>query len=208
MSGDGGFINWSPTFGHYALPQDGSIYLGTHFYRDVPEEQMTVTASDGVLVLPTLAGTNILQKHYRGSDRPLKGDKREFTIAFLADREDDFIRFEIAQSEGQVLYFCPGLYVVESFQATSGSVYRLSRPLAAGIVPGVTAGTHPVRFYVNDVETEDAAVVAGQTLTASVTGKLAIWYLPAFRVVILGYQYNIDGVNDLRVQATLSEAIV
>lgn len=210
MSGDGGFINWTPPFGHQGLPQDGSVYLGGKFYRDWPETGTaphTMAPSDGVFVLETLARTHIVQRPYRGSKAPLKGDKREFTQGFLVDREEDYINLEIAQADGEPVYFCAGWWVVDSFPATIGSTYTLTRPLASGVVAGVTAGTHPSRFYLNGVEDADAATVSGQTLTALKAGRIAVWYMPAFRVVIQGLNAAIDDVNNLRVSMALAEIV-
>jgi hypothetical protein len=211
MSGDGGFINWIPPFGHQGLPQDGSIYLDGQFYRDWPEVEgggLSVAASDGVILLETLARTHIVQVPYRGTAAPLVGDKREFGVRFLVDREEDFIRFELSRQVGRLIYFCPGLWLADIFPATSGSVYSLTRPLASAVVPGVTSITHPPRFYLDGVEDANAATVTGQSVLANDTGELAVWYMPAFRVVILGFGYEIADVNDLRVSTTLSEGVI
>lgn len=210
MSGDGGFINWTPEFGHQGLPQDGSIYLDGHWYRDWPEVEgggLTWEDDDGVLVLAMLDGSHVIQVPYRGSKAPLIGDRKTFQAGFLADRESDYIALETAKSKGGPLDFCPGLWMVDSFNAVDGQTYTLTRPQAAGNVAGVTIGTHPPRFFLNGVEDADAATVENQTVTAAETGQLAVWYMPVFRVAILGYSRAIADVNDLRVSMTLAEIV-
>jgi hypothetical protein len=209
MSGDGGFIGWDPSFGPQGLP-NGEVYLDGTFFRDWPEvgtAPHTMTPSDGVFRLRMLDASDVVQRPFRGSKAPLKGDHRDFTQGFLVDRQSDYIALERVQSKAGLVYFCAGWWLFESFDATTGSTYTLTRPLASAIVPGVTSGTHPPTFYLNDVEDAAAASAAGQTLTALKTGRIGIWYMPVFRVVVEGIQGAIDDVNDLRVTLTLAECV-
>jgi len=207
MSGTDGFMTWDPPFGHAGLPADGSIYLDGYFHRDWPEAGIEWRADDGVILIPMLAGNNVVQVPYRGSKAPLIGDKQVFTGGFLVDQEEDFKQIEKAIAKGRAVYFCPGLWRVEMFPAVAGSTYTLTRPLAAGIVPNVTAITHPLTLWKDDVEDTNCATVAGQTVTAVETGEIAVRYMPAFRVVFTEYSRAIAGVNDLGVTFALSEFV-
>lgn len=207
MSGESGFMTWEPPFGHAGLPSEGAIYLDGHWHRDWPENGIEWAPDDGVILLPMLAGNNVVQVPYRGSKAPLIGDKQVFTGGFLVDREIDFQQVEKVAAKGRPVYFCPGLWRLEIFPGVAGSTYTLTRPLAAGIVPGITALTHPPKFWKDDVEDANCATVSGQTVTVVETGEIAVWYLPAFRVVFTDYRRAITDVNDLGCTFTLSEFV-
>lgn len=209
---EGGFIYWEPPFGHQGLPNDGAIYLDGHWFQDWPEVGTTVFGmipSQGLILLETLAQTHIPQRHYRGARAPLKGDKLDFSCGFLVDGLEDYKFLARAVSRARPLYFCPGVWCGETFPAVAGSTYTLSRPLATGIVPGVSEVTHPTSLYLGDGEDANpaAATVVGQTVSALLTGELFVWYMPVFRVAI-SWSQEVPDVNDLRVALTLSEAVI
>lgn len=210
MSERGGIYTWErqPMLdaGGYlpAVWLDGRIYDS---WVEVEAGGISWRDEDGVVVLETHAGTHIVQVPYRGAAAPLVGNRKEFTTGLTADSLADYRHLEATRALGRPVYFCPGLWATDAFPASAGSSYTLTRPLAAGIVPGVSGVTHPVFVELDGVEDPSAADVAGQIVTANATGTLVVHYLAVFRVVILGFERSISDGNTLSIQLTLSECV-
>lgn len=212
MPSDAGYRNWEslPLFDTGGnLP---SAYLDGRFYVVSPgfEEEsggIQWSPEDGVILLPTHGPNNILHVPYRGSKAPLRGDKTRFTAPLLADYQEDFEAIEAARAVGRAMVWCPGIWPTEAFQAIEGEEYLLTRPIAHGIVPGITTVTHPLRIKLNGVLDEDAADVAGQTVTANATGELTVMYLAAFRVVVMEYARAVPRGNDFEISLILEEVV-
>jgi hypothetical protein len=165
------------------------VFFGGRIFTNLNEDAagpLTVTQPAGVIVVPMHAGNGVVWAPYRGADKPLAAEARTFSLAILADEEQDFYWFMALRAQGAAVYYCPGLPAVDSFQAISGQVYQLTRPQAIGIVPAVTTGTHPPRFVLDGVDAPGAATVAGRSVTAAASGLLSVWYMPVYSVAFIG----------------------
>ncbi len=166
---------------------------------------------DSIHIIPTAAGTDVLQKIYddtTAADVPLRW---HFTMRVQCVDEDEYFRLHRALAKRQATYFVPGIWLEEVFSnVVNGSVRALTRPLAESIHPDVTSGTHPTLIFLNDAADPTAAVLSGdpiQTVTAANSGDLAIRYMPAFRVVGRALSELFDGFNDLTTTIALHEVI-
>lgn len=139
--------------------------------------------TSGLIIVRTLAGTHVLLRPYHGSGSPTGRDALTFSTAFLIANEDDYRALQLACAKAAAVNFCPFVRCLETFDATSGSSYSLSRPLAAGTVTGVTTLTHPSVILLAGVESPGSGTVSGQTLSATATGQIGVEYTPYFRVV-------------------------
>ena len=199
-----GYIDWNHDFLADAFYLNGRTF-------DVGFEELaggiSWTDDDGVVVLESHAGTGIVQGFYRGEKAPVRLDRKKFSLSFLADSEEDFLHFEVTKALARPVFFCPHLWATDTWVATAGSTYTLSRPLAAGIIPGLAEPEQAPRVFVDGERDDDAAAVAGQTVTASASGELSVYYLAAFRVVVLGVSRDVTEYNKLLVRAQLREII-
>jgi hypothetical protein len=143
---------------------------------------------DLIHIIPTAAGTDVLQKVFddaTASDVPMRW---HFTMRVQSVDEDEHFRLHRALAKRAAVYFVPGIWLEEVFSnVVNGSVRSLTRPLAEDIHPDVSFATHPYRFFDDDVENASAAAISGspkQIVTSAVTSNfLAVRYMPAFRVV-------------------------
>jgi len=139
--------------------------------------------TSGLIVVRTLAGTHVLLRPYYGTGAPTGRDALTFSMSFLIADEDDYRAIQLACAKAASVYMCPFVRCLETFDATSGSSYSLSRPLATGIVTGVTAVTHPSVILLAGAVSPGSGSVSGQTLSATATGQVGVEYTPVFRVV-------------------------
>lgn len=165
------------------------------------------TVANGLVVVPTFAGTHVLQRPYYGTDAPEDRRRVQFSVSMLADDYDDYRAFARAAAAGAAVYWWPGIYTTEVFEITAGSTYKLSRPVAWSIATGVTSVTHPLDLYLDGVSDSGAATVSGQTLTAVKSGTLECNYSPIFKVVVLDFGQEVVSPNEMRLNATLEEVI-
>jgi hypothetical protein len=167
----------------------GLMWLDGRFYK-IPNDKIDWQPSDGVFVLETAAGTNIMQKPYRGASAPLLGDRWSFSIDMLLDDQDDDLALKLSRGRARPVAFVPGLWALDVFPAGQASG-TLNRPIAAGIVPGAAPdGTpldyaHTVRIYLNGNRDDAAAAVAGQAVTFAASGEIAVHYMAAFFVAFV-----------------------
>ena len=187
-------------------------YLFDHFYVDdgflvTASLPIKVNPSTGVNLLVSRAGTATLQKPFRGSKAPDGYERLVFKISMKADSESDFYVFRRIKAKGAAVNFSPGMRMTDIFQATSGEVYTLSRPLASSVVPGVNETTHPTTILLDGVSTPSAATVVGQAVTANSTGEIEVQYTPLFKVAVLSTSEQIAAFNDYPLEVELSELI-
>jgi len=139
--------------------------------------------TSGLIIVRTLAGTHVLLRPYYGTGAPTGRDALTFSMSFLIANEDDYRAVQLACAKAAAVNFCPFVRCLETFDATSGSSYSLSRPLATGIVTGVTTSTHPSVILLAGAVSPASGSVSGQTLTAAATGQIGVEYTPCFKVV-------------------------
>lgn len=203
-----GFIDFS----YQIYPPDGRVYLGGRTYDnwlEVAGGMIDVAEGNGgVVFVPTAAGTHIVQRFFRGLGSPAAAGFKTFSSGFLADSEDDFIAFVRTQGHGEPTTFFPGDWDCEAFTATDGGTYRLKRMPALGVVPGLEAEDFPIRIFLDNVEDDDNASIAGRTVTANGTGLLEIVYAPLYTVALQGVTKKPEDTNTLIVTMTLVEGIM
>lgn len=166
---------------------------------------------DFIHVIPTMAGTDALQKIFtdtEAADLPLHW---RFSMQLQGVDSDEHFRLHRALGRGAAVYFVPGIWVEEVFtNMTNGETRALSRPLAEDIHPDVTSVTHPYQVYKDDVLDGTAASISGtplQVVTAAADGDIAIRYMPAFRVIAAGISENVPTQNGLVTIIQLREVV-
>jgi hypothetical protein len=170
----GGPNNWPEPFRFDAL-----YIAGTW----VPMREVQSEPTDaGCWALPTQGGTHQFQRPYRGEDKPKDLRSLRHTFQVQADSDAAWYALKKAKAKCAPFYFGDGARQVDVFPATSGTVYRLTSPLAAGIVPGIAEDDYPTIVELDDVVDPSAADVAGQDVTANADGEIAIAYTPVHLV--------------------------
>lgn len=163
--------------------------------------------ADNTIVLDNLAGGNILQLLYTGSKAPSLQQGYPFDMHWLVAVQADFERLVAAKARGTPVQFCIGCRVCDSFLAISGQSYTLSRPVANGVVTGVTDLAYPQRIVLNGVDTPSAGSVSAQTFTAAATGVIDVHYTPLHYVLVRKLAYNMLDENKMEITARLEEFI-
>lgn len=187
---------------------DGQTYLDGRSFSLLDGPEGISWQADGAALLArrTLAGTHLTQRRYLGATAPNARTTYRFSTSFLAAAQEDVRAVLAAEGRGEVVYFCPFVYACEVFEVASGSTYKLSRPRASDVVPGVTTTTHPHGLVLDGVLTPGAATISGQTVTAAATGTLEVHYCPVFRV-IPGPSWTWTSVGRLAFSLELQEVI-
>jgi len=202
----GGYLKWDITF----LPN--KFWLDGRWY-DFGADSLTWEPADGVFVLDTMAGTNIMQSPYRGASAPLLADKWKFTVAMVADSEDDLRSFMLSRARARPVAFVPGVWAMDVFPAGQASG-TLSRPVCSGLAgfPATTPDGIPlgaaqtVQVYLNGTRDDAAATVAGQAVSVVTSGEIAVFYMPAFYVAFVpGPKWEISDINNLKQAFDLEE---
>lgn len=196
-----GYLYWEAEF-YRGLPYLGGYTLSRKFSRG-----FSWTDSAGIFVLPTHGGTAITQRPFLGENRPLELVAAEFRIPRAAVDEEDWFLIRRVKASGASALFVPYLWTEEVLDVVSGENYLLGRSVAWGIATGVSSATHPARYFLDDSEDPSAATISGQTLTALATGRLAVRYMPAFRVVVDSISHTVQDVNDLQSPLALTEVL-
>lgn len=200
-------MSQGPLFWEYPQVMDLAPYLdGRTFDALAGPDSITWSPSSGLIVKTTLAGTHVIQRPYTGSTSPALRQRYTFGASLLAANEDDYRAINLAESRGAAVYWCPFVRTIETFDATSGSTYTLSRPDANGIVTGVTGSTHPYAILLAGVVSPGSGAVSGATLTAAATGVISVEYTPVFRVIIRT-MHTSQGPNRLIVGLQMEEVI-
>lgn len=169
--------------------------------------QISWTSASGLIIVPTCAGTHVLQRPYYGTDAPSDRRRLAFQLSMLCDDYDDYRALARAAARGSAVNWWPGVYATEVFTITNASTYKLARPVAWSTITGVTAVTHPLDMYLDGVQDLTAATVSGQTLTAADSGVLEVHYSPVFKVVVLDLAQEVSEPNLMMVSCTLEEVL-
>ena len=201
------------------MASGGYFYWATNWFTSQPQldsrtlsavggpDQIGWTVANGLVVVPTFAGTHVLQRPYYGADAPEDRRRVQFSVGMLCDDYDDYRAFARAAASGAAVYWWPSIYTTEVFEIAAGSTYKLTRPVAWTLASGVSNVTHPLDLYLDGVSDSGAATVSGQTVTAVKTGTLEINYSPIFKVVVLDLAQEVLSPNQMRISATLEEVI-
>ncbi len=193
-------IAWFPT-APYLLDE---VWINGAYFLSSP---VKAEAAPGLFVLPTQGGTHIVQRQYRGALKPLDYSALKFSFSIDARDEGNWYLLKKAKALGAPFYFSYGIRQVDTFSATSGQTYRLSRPLASGIVPGIDDTSNPTIVELNGSVSPSSATVTGQNVVAAVTGTITVTYTPAHLVVFSTFPEDIAGTNHAVVAVTLEEVL-
>lgn len=184
---------------------DVNYLIGPQWYLAgawVPSRPVKSDPSPGVIPLPTHGGTHIVQRRWRGSNRPAKYDALVWSFMVRADDEAAWYALKRAVALAAPFYFATGMRRTDAFPAVAGRSYPLTRPLAASVVPGITEITHPT------VVTGGSGSASGQLFTASSTGLLTVDYTPVHLVVATQFPEEIPQENQLDAQIELTEILI
>lgn len=163
------------------------------------------TFAGGVVVVVDLEGNGQAQGFYRGAGKSLRADRLDMTVSVIVDEEGDLLTCKRAKATPAGIPWCPYLWDLEEFDATDAGVYELARPHAAGLVPGVTAGTHPALILLDGAEDAGAATVAGSVVTAAATGRISVYYMPLYSVVVTAISEGTTTYPVMTVQLSIEE---
>lgn len=152
-------------------------------------------------------GTHVRVGTYRGDKAPEQYSAYGFSFQWLHKYDEDWNRFEDLFAGGATFTFSIGIRAVDVFEATSGQTYTLSRPIAAGVVTGVTTSTHPHEIFLDGASDPTAASIATQTVTANDTGTIKIRYTPLFTVEFAAFSTVVANTNRMLSSVSLVEAI-
>lgn len=201
-----GYLGWESRF------FSGVPYLdGTDWTAQGTPLEMTWEPAEGDerFVIPVASGEHVLQSPICDDAAADQLTRYTFTLPVQLYSEDEFRRLLMAEGKGTAVRFVPHLWCMEHFAAlTIGAVRSLSRPVAWTLAAGVSSGTHPAIFYKDGVIDSNCAALSGtlsQVLTAAEAGDIAVWYIPAFSVVVKGIGGVFQDVNGVICTVTLEE---
>ena len=203
MSNDQGYLHWETP--HY---NPDTAYIDGFF---VPTGMQGISKKPQASTLFHLKGhanNSILQCLYFGPEAPQRRDGIDFTLNFQVFLDDLLAKIRSIGSRGSWFYFCPFDRAADTFDAVSGETYKLVRPIARGVVAGVTSTTHPEVIYLDGTVDPTAADVSGQNVTANSTGLITVDYTPVYKVVLLGdVTESVGEINEILVSMTLNEVV-
>lgn len=203
MSNNEGYLHWpSPHYDPDTIYIDGlMVETGIQGFSKKP-------SASTLFHMKSHANTSILQRLYFGPESPLRRDSYDFSLEFQVWLDTLIEKLRSISVRGSWFYFCPFDRQTDIFNATSGTAYKLTRPVARGIVTGVTSATHPDLIYLDDTLDGTAATISGQTVTANDTGVIRVDYTPAYKVVLLGdITERIGEIGELLLSVTLNEVV-
>lgn len=210
MSNGNAIDTWE---GKKLFPDDGRCYFGGRVFDnwlEIAGGPISAQRTSGVVIIPTEAGTHILQRYYRGPTVSAAANARAFSTGFLADSQSDYFAWTRIQGRGEATTFFPGLWESELFNVTSGQTYKLRRLPALGVVPGLEAEDFPVEVYLDGEAEPDpaAATISGRNVTALVSGQIEVLYAPLYTVVITAQGEQVEDSNTMLVTMTLTEVVL
>lgn len=189
----------------------GPPFMTDEMYLDgvmLPWRQVDEDLAQSCWALPTQGATHQFQRQYRGETKPKDKSVLAFSFDFQVDHHATWAALDNAKAKCAPFYFTSGIRRTDIFPAVSGTVYRLTRPLAAGIVPGVTALTHPTIVMLDGAVDAGAATVSGQNVTANDTGTIAVEYTPVHLVYFTAFPLRVDAHNSAVRSVGLAEILV
>lgn len=175
-STDQGYNSWD----------DGYLQGGTYLAGlAVPKLQAYKrTPHEGTLFgLRTHANTMIAHRLYHGVEAPRLRRGYDFSGTWVIWDIDLIKAIRTATGSGQSFLFSPLDRCTDTFDATSGETYKLTRSVARGTVSWVTSATHPDEILLDGVVDPTAATVSGQNVVANDTGVITVHYTPVYRVI-------------------------
>ena len=205
----GGYLYWTARFLKDLPHLDGIDFTTPH--ETLPEDiQWEPQEEETSNVIPTKAKTHRVQTVALGTSAPIVRTSFRFSATLIANDENEYFRIWRASQRGATVNWVPFCWTEEIFNATSGSTYKLSRPVAWGISSSANSTNHPARIFLAAVEEPtpgDYGTISGQTLTAATTGVITVRYVPAFKVVVNAPSNAVPVSNGLEFSLEMREAI-
>lgn len=190
----------------FVPPFDKPFFDGSYFVGKM-SAPVSWEPANNVIILPTLAGGAIVQQLYTGAKGPSIHQAYPFQLQWIVGHQEDYERLLAAKAHGRPVSLFVGYTACDMFLAQSGSTYTLSRPIAVGVVTGLTDPPYSVRLLLDGVLTPSCATVSGQTVTAAATGEITVLYPPVHYVIVTTLKHKYTSVNNLQIDATLQEVI-
>lgn len=195
-----------PDFFRYGF-FDAPIYLdGRSFSLHNGPDGLQWSSPMTAYMVQALDGTHRIIRPYIGTGAPDGRAPVSFSMELLVASESDYKTLMRAEARAATVWVCPLVRAVEVFQATSGETYRLSRPIARDIVPGVDETEYKTIIELDGVENQAAASVSGRDVTAAASGTLVVESTPVFACLVkISHSYR--AVNALVVSVSCDEGI-
>lgn len=202
----GGYLTWDSRFLQGAPQLDGKQWTA----HGIPLELTWQETTDSEpFIIPVASGEHILQSPIADDAAPDNPPRIIFRMPVQLIDEEVYFRLLRAKRQGTAVQFVPYLWDEDVFAgATVAMVRSLTRPVAWGVVSGVTSGTHPAIFYKNGVVDTDCCALSGtlsQTVTVAEAGDIVVRYMPVFSVVVREVSGKLEDVNGAVCDVTLEE---
>lgn len=199
---DEGYLGWTPEL-FFETP-----WLDGAFLSEAPEEGVNSgPAPIGVVTVPMLNGRDVTQRLIGGAKAPEALERQTWSMS-MAPSETDYARIQSARAKGYPVHFSLGGRVSDYYRGVvAGDERTLSRPLAAGVVSGVTSMTHPVELLWDGAVDAGAATVTGQTVTVvnAGPGDLEVRYTPVYLVRVEAVPWSVPQTGELVLDMVLTE---
>jgi hypothetical protein len=164
---------------------------------------------DEPFLIQTASGESVVQSVYSGVAASDKAARLIFDLPFQLINEDSFRRLKMASAKGEAVNFVPHIWEMDHFSdAGVADLYSLTHPVAWTVAAGVTSVTHPAVYYKDGVIDTNCVSLSGtlsQTVTVAEAGDIAVWYMPVFRVMVKGIQFEFQDVNGVTCSFALEE---
>jgi hypothetical protein len=194
-----------PGYTDFSVP-----YILDEFYiagGGTPPFAITMEQSPGLFALPTHGRTHIVQRPYGGAEKPKAYTALRFSTTVRAISEEQWYALKRAKALGAPFDFSCGLRQVDTFQAVSGSVYRLTRALGVSVVPWISEMLYPTIVEYSGAVDPTAATVSGRDVTALKTGVISILYTAVHKVIFSAFPEEIQVLNGLDANISLEEIL-
>ena len=201
-----GYLGWDSRFFSGVPYLDGVDWTA----QGTPLElSWSPAEGDERFVIPVASGEHVLQSPICDDVAADQLTRYVFTLPVQLFSEDEFRRLLMAEAKGTAVRFIPHLWCMEHWADQSiAAVRSLSRPVAWTLASGVTSVTHPAVFYKDGVVDTNCVALSGtysQVVTVAEAGDIAVWYMPAFSVVVKGISGVFQDVNAIVCEVTLEE---
>jgi hypothetical protein len=200
-------VDQGPHFFRYGL-FDAPIWLDgrTFSVHNGPESGVAWATPMTAYLVQALDGSHRVIRPHLGEGAPDGRAPVSFSMELMIASESDYRSLMRAEARAAAVWVCPLIRSIEVFQAVSGGSYRLSRPIAYGIVPGVNETEYETIVEIDGVENSSAATVSGRTVSALASGVLVIESTPVFACLVkISHSYRT--ANALVVSVSCDEGI-
>lgn len=184
-------------------------YLGGHFLERGFAQALTWSEPTGLILQETLAGTHKLWRPFSDTKAPRDMQGISASIDLYRVTEEDKRVLESLIRSGSPVLYADGRTETDLFpNSITGESKKLTRPIAAGTVAGVSESTHPTVVRLDGVVDAAAATVTGQNVSVLKTGSVEVRYTPVYTVIFLTLDWRIANYNDLLSNAIRMQEVI